>query len=545
MAKQIVYGEIARKKILKGIDLLANTVKITLGPKGQNVLLEQKYGSPLIINDGVTITKEISFKDAYHNAGAKAICEIATRTNDASGDGTTTAVLLGQSMIRKGFEALDTGGFKGVLLKQGILEASRVVAQQLLAKSRSVNTQEEIENVATISSGSLETGKIVAAAIEKVGKTGVVNVDESKSFETVLDVVEGMQFEKGYVSPYFVVNQKDSLIELEQAAILITDHKINSIFEINRILEYSLSNRVPLLIIAESFDNEMVSILVANKKGNYLNAVAVEAPSFGDHQKELLQDMAVLTQATFVSKDLNMKLKDVDEKFLGKVNKVIIKKNSTTLVVDNKTSALETRIQEIQSQISNIKNMKDFNQHDLNNLTNRLAKLTGGIGIIHVGATTETELKEKKLRIEDALNATKAAIEQGIVPGGGKALVEIYKTASSELNSANESVRKGYSIVLESLLEPTKQIATNAGFDASMILQKQLEQKDNFGFNAETGQFVDLVKDGIMDPTAVTRQAVLNAASIASIMVTTGAAVVEEVLEKNYPNIDNMNNDLL
>ncbi|MDO8168065.1 chaperonin GroEL [Candidatus Phytoplasma melaleucae] len=539
MAKKILFSENARTKILQGVNALADTVKITLGPKGHNVILEKKYDTPLIINDGVSIAKEIELSDPFQNMGAKLVCEVATKTNDNAGDGTTTAIVLAQNMIKNSFESMNSGS-KGVFLKIGILKAAEEVAKKLLEKTKSVTTQEEIEHVATISSGSSEIGAIVASAIEKVGKTGIVNVDESKSFETTLEVVEGMQFDKGYISHYFATNNTNMSAELEQAVVLITDHKITNLQEIRHLLELIVKEGMPLLIIAESLDNEVVSALILNKINGIFKVVAVEAPGFGDNQKELLQDIAILTQATFISKDLGMKLKNIDKQHLGKVNKAIIRKDSTILVNNNKTKQLEERIKEIQNQIATT-----TNKYDLKNLNTRLAKLSAGVGVIKVGAATETELKEKKLRIEDALNATKSAIDKGIVPGGGKAFVEIYQELQKTLVDLNNNdIQKGFNIVLESLLAPTGQIAKNSGFDSATIIKKQLQQAKNFGFDAKKGIFVDLLKDGIIDPTAVSVQAILNAASIAAIIATTGAAVVSIPEKNNTPHIETDNNAL-
>ncbi|KAB8122105.1 MAG: molecular chaperonin large subunit [Candidatus Phytoplasma cynodontis] len=531
MSKEIIFGKEARKEILKGVDILADTVKITLGPKGSNVVLEKNYENPHIINDGVSIAKEIELKNPYHNMGAKLIYEAASKTNDNAGDGTTTATVLAQNIIHKGFKFIDAGA-KSTSVKEGILKAAKRVSQELLKKSKSVTTQEDIENVASISSGSKEIGKIIASAMEKVTKNGIINVDESKGFETELEVVQGMQYEKGYVSPHFVTNKENMSVELEKAYILVTDHKINNINEIRNLLEDIFKKTAtPLLIIAESFENDVISTLILNKISGILNVVATNAPGFGDNQKELLQDIATLTKAKFVSKDLNMDLQSVNSDFLGKANKVIIKKDSTVLINNEKNEMVEKRIEEIKSQIN-----KNNNEQEIKVLKERLAKLCGGIAVIKVGAATETELKENKLRIEDALNATQAAITEGIVVGGGKALIEIYKNLKEEMLETNHDVQKGVNAVLDSLLIPTYQIAENAGFDGDTVIQEQLKQKENFGFDAKEGKYVDLLKEGIIDPTKVTRHAILNAASIASVIITTGAAVVSSANEKNNSN---------
>ncbi|WP_334330813.1 chaperonin GroEL [Candidatus Phytoplasma prunorum] len=520
MAKEIIYNKEARKELLKGVDILSNTVKVTLGPKGRNVILEKNYESPLIVNDGVSIAKEIELKDPFQNMGAKLLYEVASKTNDNAGDGTTTATLLAQKMIHRGFKAIDLGA-NPVLVKEGIEKATKQVIAKLLEKSKPVITQEDIENVASISSGSKEIGKIIALAMQKVTKNGVINVDESKGFETKLEVVEGMQYDKGYASPYFVNNRETMSVELEHPLILVTDHKINNIQEILHLLEEVVKQGKSLLIIADSVENEVTSILVINKMKGTFNIVVTNAPGFGDNQKENLQDIAILTQAKFISKDLNMNLKDIKMKDLGSVHKALIKKDNTVLVGAQKTSALKERIKEIEIQCFNTDN-----EFEKNNLKERLAKLSGGVALIKVGAATETELKEKKLRIEDALNATKAAITEGIVVGGGKALIEIYKELNVKLTDSNPDIQKGINVVIESLLAPTYQIAENAGFDGDHVIRKQLSEQENFGFDAKEGIYTNLLKKGIIDPTKVARQAVINAASIASLIITTEAAVV-------------------
>ncbi|KND62606.1 chaperonin GroEL [Candidatus Phytoplasma phoenicium] len=531
MVKQILFGKDARKEILKGVDILSDTVKLTLGPKGNNVILEtNSYESPSIINDGVSIAKEIELSNPYQNMGAKLVYEAASKTNDNAGDGTTTATVLAQKMIHKGFQFVNSGA-KAVSIKEGIIKASREVVTRLLAKSKPIETQGDIENVATISSGQKEIGHIIASAMEKVTKKGVISVDESKGFETELEVVQGLKYDKGYISPHFVTNKENMSVDFEQAAVLVTDHKISNLQEIRSLLEEVVKNSTPLLIIAASFENDAIGALVFNKISGVFNVVATEAPGFGDNQRELLQDIAALTQATFISKDLNMKLQNANSQYLGKISKVVIKKDDTVLIGTEKNKNLEERIQEIEAKIQKALN-ENASEYELKNLKSRLAKLSGGIAIIKVGAATETELKEKKLRIEDALNATQAAITEGIVVGGGKALVEVYKELKDNLIDSNVDIQKGLNIVLESLLIPTYQIAENAGFDGDSVVKEQLKQKDNYGFDAKEGQYVDLIKEGIVDPTKVTRQAVINASSIAASIITAGAAVVA-VKEKN------------
>ncbi|PQP79822.1 chaperonin GroEL [Candidatus Phytoplasma phoenicium] len=531
MAKKILFGKEARKEILKGVDILSDTVKLTLGPKGNNVILEtNNFESPSIINDGVSIAKEIELSNPYQNMGAKLVYEAASKTNDNAGDGTTTATVLAQKMIHKGFQFVNSGA-KAVSIKEGITRASQEVVSKLLAKSKPVETQGDIENVATISSGQKEIGRIIASAMEKVTKKGVISVDESKGFETELEVVQGLKYDKGYISPHFVTNKENMSVEFEQASVLVTDHKISNLQEIRSILEDVVKNSTPLLIIAASFENDAIGALVFNKISGVFNVVATEAPGFGDNQRELLQDIAALTQATFISKDLNMKLQNANSQYLGKISKAVIKKDDTVLIGTEKNKTLEERIKEIETKIQKAIN-ENASDYELKNLKSRLAKLSGGIAVIKVGAATETELKEKKLRIEDALNATQAAITEGIVVGGGKALVEVYKELKDNLIDSNADVQKGLNIVLESLLIPTYQIAENAGFDGESVVKEQLKQKDNYGFDAKEGQYVDLINEGIVDPTKVTRQAVINAASIAASIITAGAAVVN-VKEKN------------
>ncbi|WP_323847782.1 MAG: chaperonin GroEL [Phytoplasma sp.] len=533
--KLVLFDKESRKEILKGVDALANVVKLTLGPKGNNVALEKNHGLPLIVNDGVTIAKEIELSEPFQNMGAQLVREAATKTNDNAGDGTTTAIVLAQSMIQKGFSFVNSG-FKSTLIKKGILQASNKVIENILKKSKPISTQEEIANIATISSGSEEIGKIIVSAMDKVTEKGVITIGESKGLETELEVVEGMQYDKGYLSSIFVNNLANMSVELDQALILITDHKINNINEISNLLEMVKDKSNPLLIIANSFDNDVINILALNKFHGALNIAITEAPGFGDNQKELLKDIAVLTQANFISKDLNIKLQNVKIEDLGKIKKAIIKQDNTVLIGASKSPDLAKRIQEIESHISHT-----ANDHELTNLKSRLAKLSGGVAVIKVGAATETELKEQKLRIEDALNATQAAVTEGILAGGGKTLIEIYKELKETLTSSIPDIQKGINVVLDSLIIPTYQIAENAGFDGDSIIKEQLKQKEGFGFNANTGEHVDLFKTGIVDPTKVTKQAILNSASIASMLVTTGAAVASVKEKKGLPTFTDNN----
>ena len=520
MAKIVKYSKDARDAVLKGVDTLADAVKITLGPKGRNVVLDKGYGSPLIVNDGVTIAKEIELEDTFENMGAKMIYEVANHTNDSAGDGTTTATLLAQSMIHSGLDAVEKGS-NPVLLREGIEIASKKVSEKLLDSARKIDSSSEIANVAAVSSGSQEIGNIVSEAMEKVGKNGVINVDESKGFDTSLEVTEGLKYDKGYISPYMVSDREKMNVEMENPAILVTDQKITTIQEVLPLLEQIVQANKPLLIIADDLENEVVSTLIVNKLRGTFNVVATKAPGFGDNQKANLQDIAILTGAKFVSKDLGMQLKDMTMKDLGSAKKVIVEKDSTT-IIDGAGSkkALKERIAEISNAIEHT-----TSSYDKDKLKERLAKLSDGVAVIKVGATTETELKEKKLRIEDALNATRAAIEEGIVTGGGCALMSIYKELRGKVTADNEDVQKGINIVFEALTKPLYQIAENAGYEGKSIVDAQLNQKNNVGFDAKNGEWVDMYKSGIVDPCKVTRSALLNAASIAGLLITTEAAV--------------------
>lgn len=522
MAKEIKYSKDARKAMLEGVDVLADAVKTTLGPKGRNVVLDKSYGSPLITNDGVTIAKEIELEEPFANMGAKLIYEVANNTNDTAGDGTTTATLLAQTMIHKGLDAVDKGA-NPVLLREGIDKASKEVAKILLEKAHKVESSNDIASVASISSGSNEIGEIISEAMEKVGKNGVINVDESKGFDTSLEVTEGLRYDKGYISPYMVSDREKMSIEMDNPLIMVTDQKISTIQDVLGLLEQIVQMNKPLLIIADDIENEVISTLIVNKLRGTFNVVATKAPGFGDNQKDSLNDIAILTGAKFISKDLGMNLKDMTIEDLGTCKKVIVEKEHTTLIEGaGSKEEFEARISEIEHLIENTDS-----DYDKKRLQERLAKLTNGVAVIKVGATTETELKEKKLRIEDALNATKAAIEEGIVIGGGAALVEIYKTLKETLTSDNQDILKGIRVVLDSLTEPLFQIAENAGFNGKDIVEKQLEKDGNIGFDAKNGKWVNMFEEGIVDPCKVTRTAILNAASISGLFLTTEAAVGE------------------
>lgn len=522
MSKEIRYSKDARTSMLKGVDTLADAVKATLGPKGRNVVLDRGFGSPLITNDGVTIAKEIELENTFENMGAKLVYEVANNTNDTAGDGTTTATLLAQNMIHRGIDAVEKGS-NPVLLREGIEMAAKKVAESLKAKAHKIDSASDIASVASISSGSNEIGEIISEAMEKVGKTGVINVDESKGFDTSLEVTEGLRYDKGYISPYMVSDREKMNVEMENPLIMVTDQKINTIQDVLGILEQVVQMNKPLLIIADDIENEVISTLIVNKLRGTFNVVATKAPGFGDSQKDTLSDIATLTGATFYSKDLGMNLKDMQVSDLGTSKKVVVDKEHTTIIEGaGSKEDFNARVKEIESLIE-----ATTSDYDKKRLQERLAKLTNGVAVIKVGATTESELKERKLRIEDALNATKAAIEEGIVIGGGASLVEIYRELKEGLTSDNADISKGIRVVLDSLSEPLYQIAENAGYNGKDIVEKQLTQPQNMGFDAKNGEWVDMFKAGIVDPCKVTRSAILNAASISGLFITTEAAVGE------------------
>ena len=522
MAKEIKYAKDARQKMLDGVNTLADAVKVTLGPKGRNVVLEKSYGSPVITNDGVTIAKEIELEDKFENMGAKLVYEAANNTNDVAGDGTTTATILTQSMITNGLKAVDKGA-NPVLMREGMDKAAKAVSENLLKQSHTVETNNDIKSIATISSGSEEVGGIIADAMDKVGKDGVIKVDESKSFETVLEMTEGMEYDKGFVSPYMVTDREKNEVEMENPLILVTDQKINSIQDILPVLEGVVKANKPLLIIADDYDNEVINTLVFNKLRGVFNVVATKAPGFGDNGKNQLADIAIMTGAKLYAKDLSMNLADMTMADLGSAKKVTVAKDKTTIIDGaGAKEDIDNRVAELKNEIENT-----TSDYDKKKLQERLGKLTNGVALIKVGATTETELKEKKLRIEDALNATKAAVEEGVVCGGGMALVNAYKAVKDEVKDETVDVQRGINVVLDSLKEPIMQIAENAGFDGNEIYDQQLKAEGNTGFNAKTGEWVDMFKNGILDPTKVTRTALLNAASISGLFITTEAAVAE------------------
>nr|WP_279080014.1 chaperonin GroEL [Catenibacterium mitsuokai] len=521
MSKEIRFSSDARQSMLKGVNTLADAVSVTLGPKGRNVVLEKSYGSPLITNDGVSIAKEIELEDHFENMGAKLVYEVANNTNDIAGDGTTTATILARDMIENGMKQVEKGA-NPVLMREGIERASKAVAEVLLKNSHKVETSRDIASVATISSSNSHIGELIAQAMEKVGRDGIINVDESNSFDDELEVNEGMQYDKGYVSPYFVSDTDKMEVEMDNPLILVTNQKITNLQEILPLLEQVLKTNKPLLLVAEDYENEAISSLVLNKLRGAFNVVATKAPGFGDKQKEMLEDIAVLTGAKFYNKDLNMKLSDLTIEDLGTIKKVIVKKDNTTLIGHSSSEAVNKRVEELKTQLTHIKS-----DYEKKTLKERIGKLSNGVATIKVGATTEAELKEKKLRIEDALNATKAAVDEGIVVGGGAALVEAYEELKNQVRDTNVDIQKGINVVMNSLFAPLTQIAINAGYDEEEIVSIQKNAEKDFGFDAKTGDWVNMFEAGIIDPTKVTRSALLNAASISALFLTTEAGVAE------------------
>lgn len=521
MVKDIKFSEDARASMLRGVDILANTVKVTLGPKGRNVVLEKAFGSPLITNDGVTIAKEIELEDHFENMGAKLVAEVASKTNDIAGDGTTTATVLTQAIVREGLKNV-TAGANPVGIRRGIELATRAAVEELHKISRPVESKEAIAQVAAISSGSQEVGSLIAEAMEKVGNDGVITIEESKGIETELDVVEGMQFDRGYLSQYMVTDNDKMVAHLDNPFILITDKKVSNIQEIIPLLEQIVQQGRALLIIADDVDGEALPTLVLNKLRGTFNVVAVKAPGFGDRRKAMLEDIAVLTGAQVITEDLGLELKDATLAQLGTAGKVVVSKDNTTIVEGAGSKELiSNRVALIRSQAQDT--TSDF---DREKLQERLAKLSGGVAVIKVGAATETELKEKKLRIEDALNATRAAVEEGIVSGGGTALVNVQKTVDALELKGDEAT--GAKIVSRSLEEPLRQIATNAGLEGSVIVAHLKAQELGIGYNAASDEWVNMIEAGIVDPTKVTRSALQNAASVSALLLTTEAVVADK-----------------
>lgn len=527
MAKEIRFGKTARDAMLSGVDALADTVRLTIGPKGRNVVLDKGYGSPLVCNDGVTIAREIELKDPYANMGAKLVYEVANKTNEKAGDGTTTATILAQEMIHRGINAVEKGA-NPVFVRQGIEKAGRAVAEELLKISHPVDTNEDIQSVATISAGDAEIGKLIARAMEKVGKTGVISVDESKGIDDELVITQGMEFDKGYISPYMATDREKMVAELEDAYVLVTDMKIASVNDVLPVLQSVVESHKPLLIVAEDLDGDVTSTLILNKLRGTFSVVAVKAPEFGDAQKNALQDIAILTGAKLYSKDLGMELKNMTIEDLGSAKKITVKKDSTLIVGGNGSKKeIADRVAELEAQYQ-VAN----SEYDKKAISKRIAKLTEGVAVLKVGALTESEQKDKKLRIEDALNATKAAVSEGIVMGGGAALAHVYKALKPSLKDDNSDVQKGIDVVLSSLFAPLRNIALNAGYDSDEIEDAQKAAKEGIGFDAKTGKWCDMLKEGIVDPTKVTRSAVLNASSISALFVTTEAGVTEIKEEK-------------
>lgn len=527
MAKDIKFSSDARESMVRGVDILADTVKVTLGPKGRNVVLEKAFGSPLITNDGVTIAKEIELEDHFENMGAKLVSEVASKTNDIAGDGTTTATVLTQAIVREGLKNV-TAGANPIGIRRGIESAVAAAVADLKEIAQPVSGKEAIAQVAAVSSRSEKVGEYISEAMERVGNDGVITIEESRGMETELEVVEGMQFDRGYLSQYMVTDNEKMVADLENPFVLITDKKISNIQDILPLLEEVLKTTRPLLIIADDVDGEALPTLVLNKIRGTFNVVAVKAPGFGDRRKAMLEDIAVLTGGTVITEDLGLELKDATMAALGQAAKITVDKDSTVIVEGaGEAQAIANRVNLIKSQLETT--TSDF---DREKLQERLAKLAGGVAVIKVGAATETELKEMKLRIEDALNATRAAVEEGIVAGGGTALVNVIeKVAALELG---DDAATGRNIVLRALEEPVRQIAYNAGYEGSVIIDKLKNSPVGTGFNAATGEWVDMIETGIIDPVKVTRSALQNAASVASLILTT-EAVVANKLEPETP----------
>ncbi|MBM7609976.1 chaperonin GroEL [Lysinibacillus composti] len=522
MAKDIKFSEEARTLMLQGVDKLANAVKVTLGPKGRNVVLEKKFGSPLITNDGVTIAKEIELENPYENMGAKLVAEVASKTNEIAGDGTTTATVLAQAMIREGLKNV-TAGANPVGIRKGIDKAVAAALNELQSISRPVENKEAIAQVAAISAADEEVGQFIADAMERVGTDGVITIEESKGFTTELDVVEGMQFDRGYVSHYMVTDTDKMEAVLDNPYILITDKKISNIQEILPLLEQVVQQSRPLLIIAEDIEGEALTTLILNKLRGTFSVVAVKAPGFGDRRKAMLEDIAVLTGGQVITSDLGLELKTADVTSLGRAAKIVVSKDNTTIVEGaGNSDAIENRVGQIRTQI-----VETTSEFDKEKLQERLAKLAGGVAVIKVGAATETELKERKLRIEDALNSTRAAVEEGIVAGGGTALLNVYHAVEQVLVSEESDVATGVRIVLRALEEPVRQIANNAGLEGSIIVDRLKREEVGVGFNAANGEWVNMIEAGVVDPAKVTRSALQNAASVAALLLTTEAVVAD------------------
>ena len=521
MGKIIKFNEDARKALEVGVDTLADAVKITLGPKGRNVVLDRGFGAPMITNDGVTIAKEIELKDPIENLGAQIVKEVATKSNDVAGDGTTTATVLAQALIKEGLKMVASGA-NPVFIRRGMELASKKVIEELTKRAKKVESNEEIAQVGAISAGDTEIGQLIAQAMEKVGESGVITVEEARSLDTTLDVVEGMQFDNGYLSPYMVSDSERMVVEMDNPFILITDKKISNMKELLPVLEKTVETGRPMLIIAEDVEGEALATLVVNKLRGTLNVAAVKAPAFGDRRKAMLQDIAILTGGEVISEEKGIKLENTDISLLGQAKKVRITKDNTVIV-----DGLGEK-DEIQARIGQIKNAiaETTSDYDKEKLQERLAKLSGGVAVIKVGAATETEMKERKLRIEDALNATKAAVEEGIVPGGGTILIQIAKAIEDFKLEGEEGL--GVEIVKKALSAPLRQIVINAGIDAGVVIEKVKNSENGTGFDAAKEEYVDMVKAGIIDPAKVTRSAIQNAVSVSSVLLTTEVAVGNE-----------------
>ena len=521
MGKIIKFNEDARKSLEVGVDTLADAVKITLGPKGRNVVLDRGFGAPMITNDGVTIAKEIELKDPIENLGAQIVKEVATKSNDVAGDGTTTATVLAQALIKEGLKMVASGA-NPVFIRRGMEAASKKVIEELTKRAKKVESNEEIAQVGAISAGDVEIGQLIAQAMEKVGESGVITVEEARSLDTTLEVVEGMQFDNGYLSPYMVSDSERMVVEMDNPFILITDKKIANMKELLPVLEKTVETGKPMLIIAEDVEGEALATLVVNKLRGTLNVAAVKAPAFGDRRKAMLQDIAILTGGEVISEEKGIKLENTDINLLGQAKKVRITKDNTVIV-----DGLGAK-EEIQARVGQIKNAiaETTSDYDKEKLQERLAKLSGGVAVIKVGAATETEMKERKLRIEDALNATKAAVEEGIVPGGGTILIQIVKDIEDFKLSGEEGL--GVEIVKKALSAPLRQIVINAGIDAGVVIEKVRNSENGIGFDAAKEEYVDMVKAGIIDPAKVTRSAIQNAISVSSVLLTTEVAVGNE-----------------
>ncbi|HCY6051594.1 TPA: chaperonin GroEL [Staphylococcus aureus] len=534
MVKQLKFSEDARQAMLRGVDQLANAVKVTIGPKGRNVVLDKEFTAPLITNDGVTIAKEIELEDPYENMGAKLVQEVANKTNEIAGDGTTTATVLAQAMIQEGLKNV-TSGANPVGLRQGIDKAVKVAVEALHENSQKVENKNEIAQVGAISAADEEIGRYISEAMEKVGNDGVITIEESNGLNTELEVVEGMQFDRGYQSPYMVTDSDKMVAELERPYILVTDKKISSFQDILPLLEQVVQSNRPILIVADEVEGDALTNIVLNRMRGTFTAVAVKAPGFGDRRKAMLEDLAILTGAQVITDDLGLDLKDASIDMLGTASKVEVTKDNTTVVDgDGDENSIDARVSQLKSQIEETES--DF---DREKLQERLAKLAGGVAVIKVGAASETELKERKLRIEDALNSTRAAVEEGIVAGGGTALVNVYQKVSEI--EAEGDIETGVNIVLKALTEPVRQIAENAGLEGSVIVERLKNAEPGVGFNAATNEWVNMLEEGIVDPTKVTRSALQHAASVAAMFLTT-EAVVASIPEKNndQPNMGGM-----